>query len=204
VVLWRHGQTEWNTQRRFQGQIDVPLDDVGKRQAVEGAKHLAALDPAVIVSSDLLRASQTAAELATLAGLDVQLTESLRETNAGEWQGMYADDLKADPTYLAWMAGEDVRAGGAETRVEVADRAVECLDEILTPVPDDGLAVVVSHGGTIRGAIGRMLGLPVQHWGAFGGLANCCWSVLGEQSSRWRLVEHNASSLPQIVLGDDR
>jgi probable phosphoglycerate mutase len=49
-----------------------------------------------------------------------------------------------------------------------------------------------------------MLGLPVEHWRVFGGLANCCWSVLEEGRTGWRLVEHNAGSLPQVVLGDDR
>ena len=65
------------------------------------------------------------------------------------------------------------------------------------------LLVVVSHGGTIRTTIGRLLGLAPVTWESLGGLSNCCWSVLGEGARGWRLTEHNAGTLPEPVLGDD-
>lgn len=204
VVLWRHGRTEWNNVNRFQGHIDVPLDDVGREQARSAAARLAALRPDVIVSSDLSRAADTAAALAELVGLSVGLTPRLRETHGGTWEGRFASDLRDDPMYRAWLAGEDVSAGGEETRSQVGDRAAVVVEEVVAELGDGGLAVAVSHGGTIRSTIGRMLGLPVEHWGIFGGLANCCWSVLEEGRRGWRLAEHNAGSLPERVLGDDR
>jgi probable phosphoglycerate mutase len=70
-------------------------------------------------------------------------------------------------------------------------------------LPDDGTLVVVSHGGTIRTTIGRLLGLEACFWESLGGLSNCCWSVLGEGARGWRLLEHNAGTLPEPVLGDD-
>ncbi|MFL6181461.1 MAG: histidine phosphatase family protein [Actinomycetes bacterium] len=203
-MLWRHGRTEWNDSRRFQGQLDVALDEVGRAQAVRAAAQLAFLNPQLIVSSDLMRAAETAEALAQASGLPVQTTPALRETHGGDWQGRFADDLKADPLYTQWLAGEDVPAGGAETRSDVGKRAIEAVDDLVAELEEGRVAVVVSHGGTIRALIGMMVQLPVEHWRVLGGLANCCWSVLEESRSGWRLVEHNAGSLPQRVVGDDR
>ena len=204
MVLWRHGQTEWNSSRRFQGHIDAELDDTGRAQAAHAASQLATLKPQLIVASDLSRAADTAQALAELVGVEVRRTPALRETHGGTWEGRYADELKSDPQYVAWLAGGDVPAGGAETRSQVGDRAVVAVREAVAELEPGGVAVVASHGGTIRSAIGRMLELPVEHWRVLGGLANCCWSVLEEGRTGWRLVEHNAGSLPQAVLGDDR
>ena len=88
IVLWRHGQTEWNMAGRLQGQTDVPLDEVGREQARIAARLLQSLKPSVIVSSDLSRAVDTARALADLVGLDVLLDEGLRETFVGTWQGL--------------------------------------------------------------------------------------------------------------------
>ena len=203
-MLWRHGRTEWNDSRRFQGQIDVALDDIGRVQALRAAEQLSSLNPQLIVSSDLMRAAETAEALAEQTGLRVRPTPALRETHGGQWEGQFADDLKADPLYTQWLAGEDVPAGGAETRSDVGKRSIGVVDEVVGELEAGRVAVVVSHGGTIRAMIGTMVGLPVDHWRVLGGLANCCWSVLEESRSGWRLVEHNAGSLPQQVLGDDR
>ena len=204
LLLWRHGQTEWNDTRRFQGQTDVALDDIGRAQAARAAEQLATLELQLIVTSDLVRAAETADTLASLVGLEARRETRLRETNGGTWEGQFADDLTADPDYLRWLAGDDVRAGGAETRSDVAARAASVVQEVAEEMEAGRVAVVVSHGGTIRALIGSAIGLPVDHWRVLGGLANCCWSVLEEGRSGWRLTEHNASSLPQKVLGDDR
>ena len=82
-MLWRHGQTVWNAERRFQGQSDIALDDVGQAQAERAARLLAALRPDLIVSSDLSRAAQTAAPLSRLTGLAVTLDKDLRERSGG-------------------------------------------------------------------------------------------------------------------------
>jgi broad specificity phosphatase PhoE len=164
------------------------------------------MPPDAIVSSDLLRAQGTAAPLATLCGLHVHLDEGLRETFAGDWQGQLATEIAtSDGARLgAWRAGADVRPGGGETRTEIADRAETALYRGLAEVPDDGVLVLVTHGGTARALIGRLLGLPQVSWQVLGGLANCSWSVLEEWGERsWRLTEHNAGTLPEPVMGDD-
>jgi probable phosphoglycerate mutase len=205
VILWRHGQTSWNVDRRFQGTTDVELTETGIGQARRAARLLASLKPDAIVASDLQRAANTAAELSALTDIDVVHDEGLRETYAGVWQGLTHEEIIAryGDEYAAWKRGEPVRRGGGELETEVADRAAPVVLSHADKLPEDGTLVVVSHGGTIRTTIGRLLGLESRHWESLGGLSNCCWSVLGEGARGWRLLEHNAGTLPEPVLGDD-
>lgn len=204
-MLWRHGQTAWNLEGRFQGTTDIPLTEVGIGQAKRAARLLAALKPDAVIASDLQRAADTAAELSALTGLDVSHHEGLRETYAGVWQGLTHDEISSrfGEEYAAWKRGEPVRRGGGELETEVADRAAPVVLDAADKLPDGGTLVVVSHGGAIRTAIGRLIGLEPHTWESLGGLSNCCWSVLGEGARGWRLQEHNAGSLPEPVLGDD-
>jgi probable phosphoglycerate mutase len=209
VVLWRHGRTEWNAANRFQGQLDVPLDDVGREQAEHAARLLAGMPPALIVTSDLGRAMATGEPLERITGLTARRDDRLRETHGGVWQGRLGSEIERDDAaaFAAWRSGADVPAGGAERRTEVAERATAAILAALADVPAGGVLVAVTHGGTARAAIGGLLGLPHDSWGALGGLANCNWSVLEESvltPAGWRLSEHNAGSLPEAVVGDDR
>ncbi len=215
LILWRHGRTAWNAERRFQGQTDVPLDDMGHRQAAHAAELLATLSPDRIVSSDLARARETAEALGVRVGLDVATHEGLRETFAGDWEGLTRRELEeAYGDELArWSAGSDVRPGGGETRREVAARVVQVIDAVLAESAPGETIVVATHGGAARAAIGALLELPPEHWAALGVLTNCAWSVLVENMAgpsaerhgpRWRLQEYNAGSLPVAALADDR
>ncbi|MGC5531539.1 histidine phosphatase family protein [Streptomyces sp. SR-10] len=205
IVLWRHGQTAWNLERRFQGSTDIELTEAGVGQARRAARLLASLKPDAIVASDLRRAAATAAELSSVSGLTVAHDAALRETYAGAWQGLTHQEIveRFGDQYAAWKRGEPVRRGGGELETEVADRAAPVVLEHAEKLPENGTLVVVSHGGTIRTTIGRLLGLEAHHWEGLGGLSNCCWSVLGEGARGWRLLEHNAGTLPEPVLGDD-
>ncbi|WP_406142550.1 histidine phosphatase family protein [Streptomyces sp. NBC_01089] len=205
IVLWRHGQTAWNLERRFQGSTDIELTETGVGQARRAARLLASMKPDAIVASDLSRAATTARELGAVTGHDITYDAALRETYAGSWQGLTHSEIIArfGEQYAAWKRGEPVRRGGGELESEVADRAAPVVITHADALPDDGTLVVVSHGGTIRTTIGRLLGLESRHWESLGGLSNCCWSVLGEGARGWRLLEHNAGTLPEPVLGDD-
>jgi len=206
VVLWRHGRTAWNAESRFQGTTDVALDEVGVAQAERAARDLAILAPHRIVSSDLERARVTAETLAAMVGLEVTTDPDLRETYAGTWQGLTRDEIIAADSdgWHRWIAGDDIRPGGGETRSEVSARVSAAVLRHAEDLPAGGTLVVASHGGAVRACLGRLLGLPVEHWTVLGGLVNCAWSVLEEQpDGRWRLVEHNARSLPEEVVGDE-
>lgn len=208
-MLWRHGRTRWNLEDRFQGHSDVELDPTGRAQAVRAARLLAALNPVALVSSDLRRARDTAAALGRVAGVDVAEDPRLRETFGGTWQGLTVTEIQAldAGAYALWRSGADVPAGGAETRSDVAGRVLPAIRDALAEVPPGDTLVVVTHGGSARAAIGSMLGLPIDRWAVIGGLSNCCWTVLEEATFEtgqgWRLVEHNAGSLPTPVMGDD-
>jgi glucosyl-3-phosphoglycerate phosphatase len=199
-VLWRHGQTIWNVEHRFQGQTDIPLDETGEAQAEYAARRLATLRPDAIFSSDLIRAASTAAPLARLTGLTVTLDKDLRERFGGDWEGLSDDEIGA--RYPAERASWNPPNG--ESTVAVADRVRAALGRIAATLADGQLAVVVSHGAALRLGMERLLRLPEEAFGALGPLSNCSWSVLAQRTDRWRLLEHNAGTLPEPVLGDDR
>jgi probable phosphoglycerate mutase len=199
-VLWRHGQTVWNFEDRFQGQTDIPLNETGVAQAERAARLLAALQPDAIFSSDLSRAASTAAPLARITGLAVTLEKDLRERHGGAWEGLSGPEIREryPAEFLTWSPPE------GETATAVADRVCAALERIADSLPADSLAVIVSHGAAIRLGTSRFLGLPEDLWNVLGPLSNCCWSVLGQRRGSWRLIEHNAGTLPEPVLSDDR
>jgi broad specificity phosphatase PhoE len=214
LVLWRHGRTAWNAEDRFQGHTDVDLDDVGRDQAARAAAVLAALRPASITSSDLSRARDTAAALSAVTGVPVDLDARLRETYGGTWQGCTLTEIRAvdAEAYDQWRYAShvDIPAGGGETRSALAARVVPAALDAVGAAPPGATVVVVTHGGSVRAAIGTLLALPMDNWSAIAGLANCCWSVLEERPASpyapagWRLLEHNAGTLPQPVMGDEQ
>jgi probable phosphoglycerate mutase len=198
LVVWRHGQTTYNLERRFQGQSDVPLNDVGLRQAAEAARYLAALGPSAIYSSDLSRASVTAEALARLTGLSVQLDKDLRERSGGSWEGLTEAEIRERfPVERATWTPPD-----GEPAVAVADRASAALERIAGSMPGGSTVVVVSHGAALGMAVARLLEIPWEPriLGPFG---NCHWSVLSRRRGRWRLLEHNVGMLQDPVPDGD-
>ena len=114
IVLWRHGQTDWNIQNRFQGHSDIPLNKVGEYQAAHAAKILAAMTPSKIIASDLMRAKQTAAKLSELLDLPVAIDPDLRETNGGNWEGKTGEQNREEDheRFTGWLSGADVHEIG--------------------------------------------------------------------------------------------
>lgn len=205
VLLWRHGQTDWNMINRFQGHSDIPLNDVGRYQVKHAAEILAGMNPTVIISSDLGRARATAQALADLVGLPVTTHENLRETNGGLWEGKTGKENRAEDfqNFIRWIDGDDNPAGTTgEKRSEVAARAVEVIMRELEGKTDQ-LLVVATHGGTARCVLGDLLQLPLSHWGVIGGLSNASWSILERNTRQWNLIEHNAGSIPEPVYGEE-
>jgi probable phosphoglycerate mutase len=162
IYLCRHGQTEFNRDRRLQGRLDSPLTPKGARQAAAMAQLLKRRAPEPtsggwrIISSPLGRALRTAGIIADFLGLPVGVDERLAEIALGEWEGRRAEDLgeglrlRDDPEWFA-------RAPGAETFAEVRQRVCAFLEEI-DPEPLRRL-IVVSHGVTGRVLRGVYAGL---------------------------------------------
>lgn len=211
IVIWRHGRTIWNAEMRFQGQTDIPLDDTGIAQAERASRMLATLTPSMIIASDLSRAQQTAEPLAERMQLPVKTDARLRETFAGQWEGLTRPELQErfGDALARWSAEAGYPAGiDGETRIEVADRAEAAILEAVALLEPGQTVVVTTHGGAARAVIGRLLGLPPEHWAVLGVLTNTSWSVLVENTSghgpAWRLQEYNAGTLPEPALADDR
>jgi glucosyl-3-phosphoglycerate phosphatase len=194
LVLWRHGQTAWNAERRFQGHSDISLNETGRDQARNAARYLAAMQPSAIYSSDLARATETAAYLGRLTGLPVQPDKDLRERGSGAWEGLTDAEIRAGypADYATWNPPD------GEPVTVVADRAAAAFERIADTLADRSLAVLVSHGAAINLGISRLLGLP-ERVRVIGPLANCAWSVLGRRGESWRLLEHNVAVLPDLA-----
>jgi glucosyl-3-phosphoglycerate phosphatase len=190
----------WNAEHRFQGQTDIELDATGVTQAERAARLLAALRPTAIVSSDLRRAAATAAPLARLTGLEVSYDKDLRERSGGLWEGLNDQQIRErfPAEHAAWTPPE------GETSLAVAQRASAALERIADSASPGDLIVVASHGAAIRLGMSMLLGLGEDQFGTLGPLANCSWSVLEHRRGRWRLLEHNAGTLPEPTLSDDR
>jgi broad specificity phosphatase PhoE len=152
VLLARHGQTDDNVEPlRFQGWRDTPLNDTGRRQAAELAERVAGEGIVSLWSSDLVRASETAAIVGARIGLEPRLDWRLREANRGVWEGrLFADVAREEPDAVAayMRAAAEWRFPGGESLREQQQRVSECIEEIRAGGELPALAV--AHGGSIR------------------------------------------------------
>ena len=205
MVLLRHGRTEWNATGRFQGQLDAPLDGIGRAQAEAAAIAVAPMRPDVLVCSDLSRALDTASAIGAECDLSTQIDPRLREIYLGTWQGLTRAEAKAQfpDEYARWQTGEDARRGGGETYAEVGARCVESINEWLEKAGAGGLVVAVTHGSAARATIGTYLRMDPDTWWRLAPLSNCRWAMLADMGRGWRLEEHNAGSPPEEETGDD-
>lgn len=197
LLLWRHGRTAANAGLRLQGQIDIPLDEVGRWQArTATAALLARYEPTAIVSSDLSRARATAEHLARATGLPVTLEPRLRERSFGVWEGMTGDEITArwPDEFEAWRGGGDPEGVDAEPRAAVATRMGVAITEHAEALGPEDTLVVVSHGAAIALAVGELLGQPAS-WRGVVGLHNAHWAELvparGGAAPAWRLIGLN-------------
>jgi broad specificity phosphatase PhoE len=154
-VLARHGETDYNRERRFQGWSPVALNELGRRQAAELAERAAQLSFASLWCSPLLRARETAAVVGGRLGLAPREDSRLAETETGDWTGrLFAEVEEEDPVRLrAFLGGDpDFAFPGGESFRDQADRVMRALADIARgPRP----ALVVCHGVVIRLALAR-------------------------------------------------
>jgi len=193
LIVWRHGNTDWNAGHRVQGQTDVPLNALGRQQAVDAAELLVKLKPDAIVSSDLRRAADTAAALAALTGLPVRPDQRLRERYFGAWQGLtMAEVASAHPEeYARWTAGQEV-GGDVESLDDLGKRVAEALLDAAALPPPGGTAVVTTHGAAARQGIGHLLGWRLEQLRTLRALQNCHWIELTHDDKRgWQLATYN-------------
>jgi broad specificity phosphatase PhoE len=176
LYIVRHGETDWNRDRRIQGQTDIPLNAEGHRQAEGLALELAATALDAAYASDLSRAWETAAAVAEPRGLEVTRKVALREKHFGTWEGMTDDEvLERFPHAVngSW--------GDAETTEQLTERVVGAIHDIARDHPE-GSVLVVSHGGAIR-SLYRAVGVDQRRIG------NCTVATFVVTDGRLALVD---------------
>jgi probable phosphoglycerate mutase len=179
LLLIRHGQTEWNRDRRIQGNGDSPLTELGQAQAEAAARALERFDIAAIYASDAGRALQTAAPIAEATGCTPQTDLRLRERHYGLFEGKTHEDLrrqhadlhdeylKRDPHFVV---------PGGESLAQVQARMVTACTEIARR-HDGQHVVVIAHGGTVRAFSRFVLGVPLDVvWRAH--IDNCSLTIV--------------------------
>jgi broad specificity phosphatase PhoE len=194
VYLIRHGETDWNLAGRWQGHADVPLNEIGLRQARVVAQRLAAEDVRfdAIYSSDLARAFQTAWEIGAAVKVAVQLLPNLREIDLGTWSGLTYGEIKTThPTEIALLeAGQDIPRGGGETLSALRKRVVEAVDAIAHH-HGAGTLGLITHGGCIRMLLAHAESFDGDGFKRFPHIGNTSISVVRVAPDRWEALRVN-------------
>lgn len=193
VILWRHGNTDWNAAHRVQGQTDVPMNDLGLRQAAEAAVKLATRNPTLLISSDSGRAARTADALADVTGLAVQRDPRLRERAFGLWETLTTPEIKErfPESRARWEAADPDPGDGIEPLADLGKRISEVVREAAERNPG-GVTVLASHGGSIKYGTATVLGWPDEILPTLGSIGNCHWVELSfDEGHGWRVITYN-------------
>jgi phosphoserine phosphatase len=161
LLLARHGQTDWNAERRWQGHTDRPLNERGRAQAKALAERLADVELRAIYSSDLARARDTAAVVAERQGLEVRTLRDLREVDVGSWAGLTRAEAEArfPEAFARWEEGHPGWDDG-ESYEAMTARVVRAVREIAA-VEHESPVLVVTHAGPIRALHAAALGIDI-------------------------------------------
>ena len=190
LLLARHGETDWNRARRVQGHTDVPLNDRGRDQAQRLAARLAgAWEIDALYASDLVRAAETARIVGGALGLQPSLSAAWRELDVGALEGTDGIEVRRRHGELISAAArsEGPLGEGAETFREFEARIVAAFER-LSRDHACGNVLVVSHGGTLKTLIARLVGLPPAHIDRLSLRANTGLSAVDFRHGRPQLI----------------
>ena len=181
LLFIRHGETDWNRQQRFQGQIDVPLNDTGRAQAQRLAARLAADPHDALISSDLQRARQTAAPLAAAWARAPLALAGLREQSFGVLEGLDVPTIQTrhPDLWQQWLEHRaDFALPGGESLRQFHTRVLAAVRALADGAAGQRLAVV-THGGVLDMLWRSANGLPLD------GLRECAIPNTGLNRLRW-------------------
>ncbi|HEU4952823.1 MAG TPA: histidine phosphatase family protein [Holophagaceae bacterium] len=207
VLLCRHGETPWNAEGRYQGQMDIPLSEAGERQAAALGARLKDLPLARAVASPLSRARRTA-ELALghRAGM-LTLEPGLQEIAHGAWEGKLAAELAGEdgPRLKAWRQAPDtVQMPGGESLQQVQDRAWPAFVAACAGLGAEDLALVVAHDAVNRVILARLLGLPLARIWSFRQAPATLNLLEGPEPGRLEVVRLNDAAHVAGLFGEAR
>ncbi len=164
LLLIRHGETDWNSQRRIQGNTDTPLNSYGIEQAHKLAQRLAEEKLGALYTSPLSRARVTAEIIGQKCGLTPILDDRLKEKGLGDLEGMTAEEFKDrfPDLYQGWITSQEhFSLPNEESPAELRERIETFLSDLHARHPNGTRIGVVSHGGTVGMFVGMLIGLGV-------------------------------------------
>lgn len=176
----RHGQTNFNAEKRVQGQFDSVLTDLGIAQAREARLKIAGLKLKAVYASSNIRARHTAEILTENLRLDIAYKDGLREIMLGSWQErLYSDAKQSDPDQMQAFAKfpEKFALKGAETFGQVQERGVKCVEDIIK-AERQGHVLIVSHGVMIKTILCHYAKVDLNHLWEEPHLGNCSHSII--------------------------
>lgn len=166
LLLVRHGDTEFNSARRFQGHSDIELSTAGYRQAERLRDRLAAEKIDIIFSSDLKRALVTAELISSRHRVSLITCPELREINYGKLEGLTFEEIsRFYPEIANWCVNWSLqlRFPGGESFDELKERVSRFLDRLKQHASEQTI-LIVAHGGPLRLMVCYLLGIELWHW----------------------------------------
>jgi broad specificity phosphatase PhoE len=191
ILIARHGETDWNRQRRFQGHADPPLNELGRQQARELAEALAGSGVTAVYSSPLARARETADIVAAALELPVQTHDALREVDVGSWQGLTRDEVQErfPDGFRRWLVDFSHGWDDGESYDELGRRVIAGLLEVAARHRGQRI-LVVTHGGPMRAAEAAAADAEYADARRLAGpIGNCAILVFAVESERLRRVD---------------
>ncbi len=195
LYLVRHGETDWNRLGKFQGQVDVALNDKGQAQAKATARASLAWGATAMYSSPLARTMQVAGEIANLTGLTIIPDPRLKELDLGDVEGVSGSEMRSGwpDVHEVWRDSPELAAmPGGESLVQLEDRVWQSFLDIETAHAEADNVIVVSHNFAIRALCGKLAGIPLTHFHRlYLNLASV--SVFHRSGLGWRLLGYNST-----------
>ncbi len=193
IILVRHGETSWNKQGKFQGRLDIELNEIGRDQVRRLAKALGDIHLDVIYSSPLKRSQETAAMIADYHSLEVIKADEFNEIDHGAWEGMQLEAVIDDhgELYDTWInRPHKAKMPGGEDLENIRERVVRKLTEILDLTPDGNVVLIAGHDATNKVLLCFALGLDSSHFWQFK-QGNASISVLEFEKGMFKLTLMN-------------
>jgi phosphoserine phosphatase len=204
IILVRHGETAWNREGKFQGRLDIELNEAGRSQAKRLAKALSDVHVDTIYSSPLKRSFVTAELIADYHSTPVITADAFNEIDHGSWEGMHLREVvdKHGEMYESWISEpHTVKMPGGEDLQDISDRAIRKLLDILEVTPDGNTVLIAAHDATNKVILCHALGLDNSHFWQFK-QGNASISVLEYEGGAFRLTLMNDTCHMGGVLDD--
>ncbi|WP_058485435.1 histidine phosphatase family protein [Defluviitalea phaphyphila] len=184
LYLIRHGETEWNLKHKYQGSTDVPLNDIGKKQALAIANRMEKYEIDAIYSSDLSRAYETANCIGNIKKLKVKVLPQLREINFGEWEGYTSSELKKiyGEEYKKFLLEPHKYTFPGEGSLKAVQMRLKEAIKIITSEHSSGNFIIVSHGAALKILIMTLLNIDLSLYRKFW-LGNVSLSIIEKKDN---------------------